>query len=121
MHSFTEHQHTCYASSLMKYCLVTNKLSLEDEDYESGSENFNIPTPLRRTTNIHHVSSVESASFDPDPVTPYSTGTRESHHRCVQRCLTFSSSEEDDDDNPADEFPSLDQIPPVQKYLDAFQ
>ena len=24
-----------------------NKLALEDEGYESGSENFNIPTPLR--------------------------------------------------------------------------
>ena len=24
-----------------------NKLTLEDEGYESGSENFNIPTPLR--------------------------------------------------------------------------
>ena len=27
-----------------------SKLKLEDEGYESGSENFNIPTPLRRTT-----------------------------------------------------------------------
>ena len=25
------------------------KLALEDDGYESGSENFNIPTPLRRT------------------------------------------------------------------------
>ena len=27
-----------------------NKLALEDEDYESHSVNFNIPTPLRRTS-----------------------------------------------------------------------
>ena len=33
-----------------------SKLALEDEGYESGSENFNIPTPLRRTSKIHHVS-----------------------------------------------------------------
>ena len=26
-----------------------SKLALEDEGYKSGSENFNIPTPLRRT------------------------------------------------------------------------
>ena len=26
-----------------------SKLTLEDEGYESGSENLNIPTPLRRT------------------------------------------------------------------------
>ena len=55
-----------------------SKLALGDEGYESGSENFNIPTPLRRTSKIHHISIVENASFDPDPVTPCSTGTRES-------------------------------------------
>ena len=32
-----------------------SKLTLEDEGYESSSENFNIPTPLRRTSRIHHV------------------------------------------------------------------
>ena len=50
-----------------------SKLTLEDEEYESGSENFNIPTPLRRASKIHHVSSNENISFD--PVTPCSTGT----------------------------------------------
>ena len=29
-----------------------SKLTLEDEGYESDSENFNIPTPLRRTSRI---------------------------------------------------------------------
>ena len=56
-----------------------SKLTLEDEGYKSGSENFNIPTPLRRTSKIHHVSSIENPSFD--PVTLHSTGTRQSHHR----------------------------------------
>ena len=27
-----------------------SKLTLEDKGYDSGSENFNIPTPLRRTS-----------------------------------------------------------------------
>ena len=36
-----------------------SKLALKDEGYESGSENFNIPTPLRRTSKIHYVSSVQ--------------------------------------------------------------
>ena len=49
-----------------------SKLVLEDEGYESGSKNFNIPTPLRRTSKIHHVLSAENISFD--PVTPCSTG-----------------------------------------------
>ena len=35
------------------------KLALEDEGYESGSGYFDIPTPLRRTSKIHHVSSIE--------------------------------------------------------------
>ena len=67
-------------------CIVTilnaafeSKLASEDEGYESSSENFNIPTPLRRASKIHHISSVENTSFDPDPVTPCSTGTRKSH------------------------------------------
>ena len=54
-----------------------SKLALEDEGYASGSENFNISTPLRRTFMIHHISSVENVSFYPDPVTPCSTGTRQ--------------------------------------------
>ena len=48
-------------------------MALEDEGYESGSENFNMPTPLRKTPKINHVSSIENASFDPDSVTPCST------------------------------------------------
>ena len=66
------------------------KLALEDEGYKSSSEIFNIPTPLRRTSKIHHISSVENASFDPDPVTSCSTG--QSHLRPVCRQLTYSSS-----------------------------
>ena len=42
-----------------------SKLTLEDEGYNSGSKDFNIPTPCRRTSKIHHISSEEHASFDP--------------------------------------------------------
>ena len=42
-------------------CFVTTlnaafeqKLALEVEGYESGSENYNIPTPLRKMPKIHH-------------------------------------------------------------------
>ena len=79
------------------------KLTLEDEGYESGSENFNIPTPLRRTSKIHCMSNVKNTSFDPDPVTPCST--RQSHLRPVHRQLTYSSS--NDVDTSEDEAPSL--------------
>ena len=97
-----------------------SKLTLEDTGYESGSENFNIPTPLRSTSKIHHISSVENASFHLDPVTPYSTGPRQSHHRPVHRCLTYSSSEEDDD-TTTDEIPSPDIIPQMLYHIDASQ
>ena len=98
-----------------------SKLTLEDEGYESSSENFNIPTPLKRTSKIHHISSIKNASFDPDLVTPCSTGTKESCCRLVHRCLTFSSSEEDDDDTPTDEIPSPNSTLPVQYHTDTFQ
>ena len=58
-----------------------SKLALEDEGYESGSENFNMPTPLRGTPGIHHVCSDDNISFD--PTTPYSTGTSQSHCKPV--------------------------------------
>ena len=48
------------------------------------------------------MSSVKNASFDPDPVTPHSTG--KSHLRPVHRWLTYSSS--DDVDTLEDEAPS---------------
>ena len=68
---------------------------------------------------MHHISTVKNVSFGPDPVTPHSTGTRETHCRPVHRCLAYSSSE-DDDDTPTDKIPSLDSTPPVQYFLDAF-
>ena len=41
-----------------------SKLTLEDEGYESGSKHFTIPTPLRHTSRILHVSSDDNISFD---------------------------------------------------------
>ena len=77
------------------------KLALEDESYESSLENFNIPTPLRRTLKIHHVSSIENASFNPDPVTP--CNTRQPCLRPVCRRLMYSPSDDDDDDDDDDD------------------
>ena len=76
------------------------KLPLEDAGYDRGSENLNKPTALIRTSKIHHVSSVNNASFDPDPVTP--------HLKLVCSWLTFSSS--NDIDISEDEAPSPSTI-----------
>ena len=35
------------------------ELSLADEGYKSGSDTINLPTLLRKTSQIHHVSSME--------------------------------------------------------------
>ena len=58
-----------------------SKLTLEDEGYESESKNFNIPTPLRCTASIHHISSDYNISFD--PTTPCSMGISKSCHKPV--------------------------------------
>ena len=71
-----------------------SKLALEDEGYESGSDSFNIPTPLRCTPKIHHVSSDDNISFDPS--TPCSTATSWSHHKPVCVWLSFKSSEDEE-------------------------
>ena len=98
---------------------LESKLALEDESYESGSKNFNIPTPLRRTSKIHHISSVENTSFDPDPVTPCNTGTSQSCCGPVHRCLTFSFSK--DEDTPTDEIPSPASTASLQNHVDTLQ
>ena len=67
------------------------QLSLADEGYESGSDTIDLPTPLRKTLRIHHVSSMEHASFDPAPTRPCSTPQTPSRPVC--RCLSFSSAD----------------------------
>ena len=46
------------------------QLALADKGYESSSDIINLPTPLRKTLRIHHVSIIENTSFNPNPVTP---------------------------------------------------
>ena len=91
----------------------TQQLSLADEGYESGS-NKDLPTPLHKTPCIHHVSSMEHASFDPVHTTPCHPAdtphydTQPSPSRPVCRCLTFlsDSSESDQDlDSSSDSSP----------------
>ena len=67
------------------------QLLLADEGYESGSDTSNLPTPLRKTPHIHHVSSMEHASFNPILTTPCSTP--QTPPRLVCRHLSFSSAD----------------------------
>ena len=75
----------------------TQQLSLADGGYESGS-NEDLLTPLQKIMHIHHVSSMEHASFNPTHSTPcrpvprsnslIHTPTRPVHH-----CLFFSNDQ----------------------------
>ena len=83
----------------------TQQLSLTDEGYESGSNN-DLPTPLQKTPCIHHVSSMEHASFDPAHTTlccPADTSyydTQPSPPRPVCWHLTFLSNSSESDQYP---------------------
>ena len=92
--------HTLYQQSdktLFRHFVIAlntafdQQLLLADEGYESGSDTINLPTPLRRTPHIHHISSMEHASFNPVPTTPCSTP--QTPPRPVCRCLSFSSAD----------------------------
>ena len=69
----------------------TQQLSLADEGYESGSDTIDLPTPLWKTPCIHHIFSMEHASFNPVTTTPHSTP--QTPPRPVHRCLSFSSAD----------------------------
>ena len=70
----------------------TQQLSLEDEGYESGS-NEDVPTPLHKMPHIHHVSSLEHVSFNPIHSTlhrPVTCNPTHSPARSVQHHLSFN-------------------------------
>ena len=70
----------------------TQQLSLEDEGYESGSYE-DVPTPLRKMPHIHHVSSLEHASFNPrhsTPCRPVTCTPTHSPARSVRCHLSFN-------------------------------
>ena len=70
----------------------TQQLSLEDEGYESGS-NEDVPTPLCKMPHIHHVSSLEHTSFNPihsTPCRPVTCNPTHSPARSVQCHLSFN-------------------------------
>ena len=69
----------------------TQQLSLADEGYESGSDTIDLPTPLQKTPYIHHVSSIERASFNQVITTPHCTP--QTPPKPVCRCLSFSSAD----------------------------
>ena len=76
-----------------------------DEGYESGSDTVDLPTPLRKTPCIHHVSSMEHASFNPVHTAPCNTVTITPHSspqtptRPGHCHLSFNSNSDQDPDS----------------------
>ena len=83
----------------------TQQLSLADEGYESDSDTVDLPTPLWKTPHMHHISSIEHASFNPAYTTPCKTVTMAPHSllqtptKPVCQCLSFSSNSDQDQDS----------------------
>ena len=106
-------------------CSLTQQLSLADEGYESGSDTIDLPTPLRKTPHIHHMSSMEHASFDPAHTTPCRTVTLTPSRfpqmptRPVHHCLSFNSNSDQDSDsmsvhsNSSDDYSDVEDFPTV--------
>ena len=78
--------------SLRDCTAFDQQLALADEGYESSSDTINLPTPLRKTPRVHHVSSIEHTSFNPHPVTPQNM--LQTLPRPVCRWLLLSSSDD---------------------------
>ena len=98
-------------------------MSLVDEGYESGSNN-DLPTPLHKTPHIHHISSMEHASFDPAHTTPccpadtlqYNTQPTPPRPVCCHLTFLSDSSESDQDpdsssDSSSDEEEDFQTVP----------
>ena len=81
------------------------QLALADDGYESSSDTFNVPTPLRKMPRIHHLSSIENASFNPNPV--MSQNTFQTPPRPVCRQLSFSSCNDSDTSGNTSPTPSV--------------
>ena len=116
MHSTSMHL-LCQQSEEVLFChfmtmlntAFESKIILEDEGYESRSENFNIPTPLRCTPRIHYVSGGDNISFD--SITPHSMDTSQSHCHPVQCQLSVNTS--DDEESTAVHIsPTCSTMPP---------
>ena len=93
----------------------TQQLSLADGGYESGSDTVDLPTPLQKTPHIHHISSMEHASFNPVHTTPHNTVTMtpqsspQTPTRPVCCHLSFSSNGDQDPDSTPVYLDSLDE------------
>ena len=63
------------------------QLLLADEGYKSGSDTIDLPTLLRKTPCIHHISSREHTSFNPVLTTPHSYTHKHHPDQCADAYL----------------------------------
>ena len=90
---YSSSNHTLHQQSheMLFGCFVITLNAAFDPQLTLTDYTTDLLTPLRKTPRIHHVSSMEHASFDPASTTPHSTP--QTPPRPVCRCLSFSSAD----------------------------
>ena len=94
------------------------QLSLQDEGYESGS-NEDVLTPLRTMPCIHHMSSLEHASFNPahsTPCRPVTCTPTHSPAKSVKCCLSFNDDSMDTSTSSSTSSPESSDLEEEEEY-----
>ena len=98
-------------------------LSSQDEGYDSGS-NEDVPTPLCTIPHIHHVSSLDNASFNPVHSTlhrPVTCTPTHSPTRSVRRSLSFNDDSMDTTASPDNSSPQCSDLETQEEEEEDFQ
>ena len=96
------------------------QLSSQDEGYESGS-NEDVPTPLRTTPCIQHISSLEHASFKPAHSTPHRPVTCTPTHSPAKPVRCHLSFNDDSMDTPNSSSTSSPEPSDLEEEEEDFQ
>ena len=98
-------------------------LFLQDEGYDSGS-NEDVLTPLCTIPHIHHVSSLDNASFNPVHSTPHRPVTCTHTHspaRSVRCHLSFNNDSMDTTASPDNSSPQCSDLETEEEEEEDFQ
>ena len=98
-------------------------LSSQDEGYDSGS-NEDVLTPLHTAPCIHHVSSLDNASFNPVHSTPHRMATCTPTHspaRSVRPHLSFNDDSMDTTASPDNSSPQCSDLETEEEEEEDFQ
>ena len=105
---------------LMLNAAFMQQLSLQDEGYNSGS-NEDVLTPLHTMPRIHHISSLEHASFKPAHSTPCRPVTCTPTHSPAKQVRHHLSFNDDSMDTPNSSSTSSPESSDLEEEEEDFQ